>query len=229
MKKAFIAIAILVAASLACGLLSPTVATQPSNDQNNQPTVQIQPTQSNILFSDDFSSSSSGWDQVSQDTKLTDYANGGYRMWLNEKSYDIWANPSKSFSGPVSVEVDATKTAGPENNDFGIICDYQDKDNFYYGLISSDGYAVIGKYLAGTSKFLSSDKMLSVNGINSGSATNHIRFDCINGNLTLYANGNTVASVSDNSFSSGDVGLQVGTFDEPGVDMMFDNFVVNQP
>jgi hypothetical protein len=240
MKKIFLAIAVLVAASLACSLLSPTV--NPTADPNVQPPVQIQPTsqvqiqptvqvqpQSGVLFSDDFSDTSSGWDQVDEASKVTDYANGGYRMWLTDTQYDIWANPYKNFSGYVSVEVDATLVAGPENNDFGIQCNYQDVDNFYFGLISSDGYAVIGKVEAGSSTYLSADQMQPVAGINSGSTPNRIRFDCNNGELTLYANGNQVAYVAyDSSFTGGDVGLQVGTFDQGGVDMLFDNFVVTQ-
>ena len=226
MKKVLLVIGVLVAATMACSLLSPTV------DPTSNPPVQIQPTvqvQSNILFSDDFSNSGSGWDQVNEDFKSTDYQNGSYRMWLNEPQYDIWANPSEYFSGPVSVEVDVKKVAGPDDNDFGIICNYQDIDNFYVGLISSDGYAVIMKRQGGDSSYISSEQMVSVDGINSGSANNHIRFDCSNGDLTLYANGNQVAYVFDNSFSGGDVGLQVGTFDEGDVDFLFDNFVVREP
>jgi hypothetical protein len=147
MKRVIFAICVLVAASLACSLLSPTVSPtsnppvqiQPTSNQA-QPTVQVPP-QSNVLFQDDFSSTSSGWDQVDQSEKVTDYVNGGYRMWLTTVNYDIWANPNNNtFSGPVSVEVDATLIAGPENNDFGIQCHYQDVSNFYVGLISSDGY-----------------------------------------------------------------------------------------
>lgn len=227
MKKALFVIGVLVAATMACSLLSPTV-TSTSN-----PPVQIQPTtaqvQSNILFSDDFSSSGSGWDQVNEDFKITDYANGSYRMWLSETQYDIWANPYMNFSGPVSVEVDVQKVAGPDDNDFGIICNYQDIDNFYVGLVSNDGYAAIMKRQDGTSEYISSDQMVTVGGLNSGSTNNHLRFDCINGDLTLYANGNQVAYVYDSSFSGGDVGLQVGTFDEGGVDFLFDNFVVREP
>lgn len=221
MKKALFVIGMLVAATMACSLLSPK--TSPTT---NPPPVQVQ---SNALFSDDFSSSSSGWDQVSESNKVTDYANGGYRMWLTDTQYDIWANPSQYFSGPVNVEVDVKKVAGPEDNDFGIICNYQDIDNYYVGLVSSDGYAVIMKRQDGSSTYLSSDQMQPVSGINSGSANNHLRFVCDNGDLTLYANGNQVAYVYDSSFSGGDVGLQVGTFDEGGVDMLFDNFVVTTP
>jgi len=242
MKKTLLVIGVLVAASLACSLLSPTISPtsnppvqiQPTTNQVQptvfvQPTVQVQ-TQGNVLFSDDFSSSNSGWDQVNESEKITDYANGGYRMWLTTAQYDIWANPNnETFPGPVAVEVDATLMAGPENNDFGIQCDYQDVDNFYFGLVSSDGYAVIGKVQDGESTYLSSEQMQSVSGINAGNSTNNLRFVCNNGDLTLYANGSQVAYVYDTTFSSGKVGLQVGTFDEGGVDMLFDNFIVTTP
>jgi len=225
MKKALFVIGVLVAATMACSLLSPKV------DSTSNPPIQILPpqVQSNVLFSDDFSSSSSGWDQVSEDWKVTDYARGGYRMYLNESQYDIWANPSQYFSGPVSIEVDVQKVSGPEDNDFGIICNYQDIDNFYVGLVSNDGYAVIMKRQDGNAEYISSDQMVSVDGLNSGSSNNHIRFECNNGDLTLYANGNQVAYVYDNTFSGGDVGLQVGTFDDAGVDFLFSNFVVRKP
>lgn len=226
MKKTLAILVVLVAASMACSLLSPTV-----NPSSNPP-VQIDPpvqVQNDVLFSDDFSDPNSGWDQVNEDFKITNYENGGYRMWLTETQYDIWANPYQFFSGPVRVEVDVRKVAGPDDNDFGIICNYQDVDNYYVGLVSNDGYAVIMIRQDGSSTYISSDQMVPVEGLNSGSANNHIRFDCINGDLTLYANGNQVAYVYDSTFSSGDVGLQVGTFDEGGVDFLFDNFVVRQP
>jgi hypothetical protein len=219
MKRVLLSIAMVAAASLACSLLSPTVAST-----NAQPT-----TQSNILFADDFSSSSSGWAEVDEAAKFAGYTNGGYRMWLNTAQYDIWAYPGKSFDGPVSIEVDATKTAGPDNNDFGVICDFQDSENFYFGLISSDGYALIGKKQGGTTTPLSAEQMVPVDGILAGNMTNHIKFVCNNGDLSLYANSNLVASTTDTTFSSGDVGLRVGTYDEIGVDMLFDNFVVTKP
>ena len=192
------------------------------------PTVPVPP-QSNILFSDDFSNSSSGWDRVNEDFKITDYDNGGYRMWLTTTQYDIWANPAQYFSGPVNIEVDVRKIAGPEDNDFGIICNYRDIDNYYVGLFSNDGYAVIMKRQNGTAEYISSEKMMAVDGIKSGSANNHLRLECNNGDLTLYANEIQVAYVYDNSFSGGNVGLQVGTFDTGGVDFLFDNYVVSKP
>ncbi len=173
---------------------------------------------SNILFSDDFSSTKSGWDQVQEDDMVTDYANGGYRIYVNEVNYDMWANPSKFFPGDVRIEVDATKIGGPDDNDFGVICRYQDIDNFYFFMISSDGYAAIGKFEGSNNELISSDNMQKVDGITPGAATNHIRADCIGSELKLYVNGNLVATATDSSFTSGDVGLMAGTYDTAGTD-----------
>jgi len=148
---------------------------------------------------------------------------------VNDTNYDIWANPSKSFPGDVRVEVDATKAGGSDDNDFGLICRYQDTNNFYFLLISSDGYAAIGKYESGSQQLISSDKMVKVEGITPGAATNHIRADCVGSELKLYVNGNLVVTATDSSFTSGDVGLMAGTFSEPGTDILFDNFYVYKP
>ena len=182
-----------------------------------------------LIWSDDFSEPNSGWDIAESVDKIVNYFNGGFRMWLDKSQYDIWTNAGQFFSGPVIVEVDATKTGGPDDNDFGVICDYQDTDNFHVGLISSDGYTVIAKLEDQTWEYLSSEKMISVDSINQGEVTNHIRFDCFSGELTLYANGSLIANVFDNTFTGGDVGLIVGTFDLGGVDIQFDNFEVREP
>jgi hypothetical protein len=47
--------------------------------------------------------------------------------------------------------------------------------------------------------------------------------------LTFYVNGFQIAQTQDAALSSGDIGLIAGTFGEPGVDILFDNFVVLQP
>jgi hypothetical protein len=183
---------------------------------------------SSVLFSDDFSDSDSGWDRVQAEEGITDYENGAYRIFVDQALHDYWANPGRSF-GDVRVEVDATKIGGPDNNDFGVICRYQDNNNFYAFLISSDGYYAIMKYTGGSSETLGTDGMLSTDAVNLGASTNTVRADCVGDTLSLYANGTLLHSVSDAAFASGDVGLIAGTFDEPGADIAFDSFLVLRP
>ena len=183
---------------------------------------------SNVLFSDDFSDPDSGWDRVQAEEGVTDYENGQYRIFVDQSQHDYWANPGLSFTD-VQIEADATKIGGPDDNDFGLICRYQDVENFYAFLISSDGYYAIMKYSDGGSETLGSDGMLSTDAVLQGDTTNHLRADCVGDALSLYANGELVHSVSDSTFASGDVGLIAGTFEDPGADIVFDDFVVFQP
>lgn len=213
MKKVylFVIIIVLILSVLACASGTPS-----------------EPLPEGVLFKDDFSDTSSGWDRVNVDEGITDYENGIYRIWVNTESTDVWANPGLNFTDTV-VEVEATKVGGPDDNDFGIICRYENESNFYSFIISSDGYYGILKVLDGEQILIGADEMLPDDAIKQGNATNTIRADCVGSNLTLYANGTQLASVQDNSFSSGDVGLLAGTFSEPGTDIHFDNYVVRQP
>ena len=229
MKRIFFALAVLVLASLACNAISsgtsnpPTLPTQPSSQ--NTP----QNSSGQVLFQDDFSDSSSGWPVDADTDKSASYtADNQYLLQAFTAKQDVWAHPGQSF-GDVRVEVDATKSIGPEDNSFGLVCRFVDNDNFYFFVVSSDGYQAIGKYQAGQFSYLSADKMQPTSNVKSGTAVNHLRADCIGSTLTLYINGQQTSSVSDSSFSTGDVGVIVGTFDTPNVGILFDNFVVYKP
>lgn len=219
MKKPLIlCLAVLAAAGLACNLGS-------SGGRGNTP-------EANVLFQDDFSDTGTGWDQVNDTDSgvVTDYADGAYNIVVNKTQYDAWANPNnETFPDDVIVEVDATKNGGPDQNDFGVICRYTDTDNFYYFQVTSDGLAVIGKVTGGDQTKISGDDFESSSAVNTGSATNHIRGDCVGSTLTLYVNGTQVTSATDSDHTSGNAGLMAGTFDTIGTDILFDNFVVRQP
>jgi hypothetical protein len=176
------------------------------------------------IFVDDFSDPASGWDRQSPSGGVTDYANGQYRILVNEPDLTVWSLAHKNFDDQVGIQVDATKARGPDDNEFGVFCRYQDNDNYYQFLISSDGFALIGKQFNGTNVGLSSEKMQFTDAIRQGAATNRIHATCMGDTLTLSVNGQEVARATDSSFSSGDVGLFAGTFDTAGVDILFDDF-----
>lgn len=207
-----LALLTLLLASLACSLFNTTAPPLPEN----------------VLFQDDFSNPSSGWDRVNSEEGITDYADGVYRIWVNTTETDIWANPGLHFTDAV-IAVEATKVGGPDDNDFGVLCRYQDVTNFYFFIISSDGYYGIGKVLDSEYTLLNSDQMMPDDAINLGAATNHIKADCVGSHLVLHANGTKLADVQDTALTAGDVGLIAGTFGETGTDIHFDNFVVSKP
>jgi hypothetical protein len=177
------------------------------------------------LFFDDFSDTRSGWDREQYDGGSTDYLDGQYQILVTASEADYWANPGLDFAD-VRVETLATKADGPDDNDFGLICRYQDVGNFYYFVISSDGHAGILKVNDRETTALGTGKLEPSNAIRQGSATNLLAAECVGSRLRLYVNNELVAEVVDTDFASGDVGLIAGTFESPGADIRFDDFRV---
>jgi len=182
-----------------------------------------------ILFSDDFSSNTSGWDEVENVDYKTSYNNGAYQIIVNKTLSDAWSNPGNFNFTDVRVEVEATMNGGSENNDYGIICRYMDNTHFYFAAISSDGYYGILKMRDNEYSVIGRENLIPSELIHLGTATNQIRFDCIGSTLTLFINGSQVDQQIDTEYSSGNVGLIAGTYDEAGTDILFDNFYVYQP
>ena len=110
-----------------------------------------------------------------------------------------------------------------------MLCRYQDVKNFYFFIISSDGYYGIGKVHGGIQQLLEPPQMYHSNVILTGNAPNHIKAECNGSRLALVVNDVLIAEASDSTFKEGDVGLIVGSFDTPGVDIWFDNFMVRVP
>jgi hypothetical protein len=181
-----------------------------------------------VLFSDDFSAPTSGWNQVTAASGESIYLDGAYRIFVNEPNVDIWSKPGKSFQD-VRVEVDAYKVGGERDNRFGVLCRAVDDDSFYIFIISSDGYYGIGLIDGQEYQLLGKDALEPSEAIRQGSASNHIRADCVGDTLTLTVNGVQLAQVQDSRFPTGDVGLIAGTYNTPGTDIRFDDFVVYQP
>jgi hypothetical protein len=187
------------------------------------------PTESGaLLFQDGFSDSSSGWDRVRTEQGMTDYEGDRYRIVVNTTNADYWANPGLYFQD-VLIDLDAGKYSGPNDNDYGVLCRYQDKANFYFMIISSDGYYGIGKVQDGKQQLLEPPQLYHSEEIIPDEGPNHIQAICSGTVLSLSVNGQTLAITEDSSFNEGDIGLIVGSFAEPGVDIWFDNLSVRVP
>jgi len=148
---------VLMLASLACSLTSQTV--EENAHPNSAPAVEVEPAQpeptqveptvmleqpGNILFEDDFSDTSSGWDRYDDTDGIANYTDDGYLIQVFTDNQFFFANPGLiDLPSDVRIEVEATKVNGPEDNSFGIICRYQDVGNFYRFIATSDGYAGI--------------------------------------------------------------------------------------
>ena len=184
--------------------------------------------QGDILFEDDFSTRENQWTSLVNDGGVMNYDAEGFRFYVKEPGLNFWATPGLSFDD-VGIEVDTLQYAGPVENRIGVICRHRDDQNFYYFVISADGYYAIGKVKEGEQSLLGQDAMRYSSAIKTGVAINHLRADCQGSTLRFYINQAPIALVEDFDLTEGDVGLLAGTFNEGGLDVLFDNFVVVHP
>lgn len=184
---------------------------------------------SRILYMDDFSDTESGWQTRSDDAGSSiSYQHQGLRFVVNEQFTDFWSIQNIIIAD-VQIAVDASRVSGPDDNVYGLICRYSEENDYYAFVISSDGYYAILKMLDGNLSILTGSHMDFHDVINQGRATNRIRADCIDNELSLYVNNELLESVTDNDLSEGRIGMLAGTKAEPGVVILFDNFILYQP
>jgi len=181
-----------------------------------------------LLFSDDFSSSKSGWEW--SDSAAT-YTNGSYLLTVFSPNYwTYYLNPQISPADFV-VEVEATKKSGPNDSILGLLVrrvgpdDYSGPDSFYAFLISCDGYYDIEEYNDGD--WVTSPKWIKSEAIKTGSGTNLLKVVARKDKLSFYANGEKLGDFVDDTLASGGFGLYAESPPSEGnVVIAYDNFKV---
>ena len=179
-----------------------------------------------VLYQEEFEKNTTGWDRLSNDHGIMDYDSGGYRVLVKQPDFNLWSTAEKDF-GDVRIETDVFRLNGPDENRQGLMCRYQNGD-YYFFVISNDGYYGIGKFIGGQTLLLGQTEM-QPSALIEKDAVNHLRADCVGDTLTFYINYSQVATAKDADFKNGDVGLLAGAFSQAGVDVLFDHFLVLQP
>jgi len=95
-----------------------------------------------VLFEDDFSNYSSGWEVVNNAYELKGYSTGGYMISINQPDSRAISTTNLNYTN-TEISVATQKITGAQDTQFGIVCRFQDKFNFYAFVISADGYAGI--------------------------------------------------------------------------------------
>lgn len=179
------------------------------------------------LFSDEFDGAvDCDWQLYSGRGVSEVIENGVLRIETNQPGLIGWTLAGQEVDD-VIITTRAYQVEGPDDNAFGIICRYQNPDNYYVFLISSDGHYAIGKFRSGSDgiEYLTGEGLYTPSDvINTGQATNDIQASCVGNQLSLSVNGVLVDSVTDPTFVIGDIGLGASTF-QPGTAIIeFENF-----
>lgn len=184
------------------------------------------------LLNDDFEGTRNcGWVLYDRSGAAAQIGEGVLRLSTSQPGQIWWTNAERSMNDTI-VTVQARQVGGPNDNAYGVICRYQDPENFYVFLISGDGYYAIGKYQTGNDQIVyltGGGQYTFSNVINQGAAANEIRASCIGSELSLTVNGIPLETVSEPTFVLGDIGLAASTFQPGTAVIQFDNIQVIAP
>jgi hypothetical protein len=154
---------------------------------------------------------------------------GVYDFRVTAEDLTIWTTAGQEFDDGI-FSVEASQVAGPNNNAYGLLFRVDDEnDDFYAFQISGDGFIWIGRYRDGGSaeaQPIVNDWWFESPVINQGNATNKLSVQAEGQNLIFFVNDQEVGRVTDDAFSSGDIGLMVRTLGVGGVQVQFDNVSV---
>ena len=182
-----------------------------------------------LVFQDDFSNPDSGWPVYEKPAGKTAYYDGYYQLEILVANAQLTAPLPSDFRIPpdvqITVEAEAIQGQPAGNDYFGIICRYQDPYNYYFLVISQDGYYGIGKMKAGSAALLHAAQMLPVEAILQ-EGKNLLQAACAGSSLALSINGVLVGSVQDAEWGSGGIGLLAASGDRGEQLVAFDRLLV---
>jgi len=216
------AITCLALAALACQAVS-------GEGGDNTPVAPTE-AQPNILLSDDFSSAQ--WGIGTDADSSVEYANEALQMIIFTKNNFMLSTPDEQDYQNVHVEVTVINNDTDSTTAFGLMCNQQvADDSFYYFAMTPAGQYAIAKATVDQSDvFLTNnDEWANSDLIAKDASSYRVGADCGNGMLTLYVDGQQIASVSDSTYTRGGVGLFTWSGEDvASANVSFDDFEMRE-
>ena len=178
------------------------------------------------LFQDDFRGRDSNWGVGTDADSAVEYVNDALQFILYTTNYFVYSTPGETEYQNIHIEVTVANSSADKNAAFGIMCRQQFMDDeFYYAYITPNGdYGIV------MSQFIEDDVDLATGSsdlIPQNAASYRLGFDCGNGVLTLYVNGQQIDTAADATYTGGTVALFAWSDEVPsGVTVSFDDFII---
>ncbi len=157
-------------------LASEAPTTVPTMPPSAEPTAQAssEPGSRDLVFDDDFTDPSSGWDVLDEDFASISYDTGVLALRFNDNS--SWAFSVRQFDGPQTTVVQAATFEPDSDGIFGLLCGDSGSATYYGAVVSTDGSLVFIETDNGTVNVLDRQDNLGLN-VTIG-ASNALALEC---------------------------------------------------
>lgn len=205
----------------------PTLTLSPLPSSTSTQEMVFVPTLSgSAYFADDFSTQG-GWAVKDEPNRYSyGYDDGRYRISILVKNLEIWSIRDQKVKD-VIIETEMLDPSGGEAGYFGVVCRWEDVDNYYRLTIGLDGTAAIAKKKNGGVQELLSIKPSQADELLKPPIK--LRAVCQGNTLALYIQGTKLLEVADDDHDAGSFGVLAGSKAAPGITIYFDNYVVYMP
>ncbi len=185
----------------------------------------------NALFRDQFDPISSGeWHLESDELGGSVIENNQMIMRVNAPNTIQYSTLREPVFDDFKLQVDLTLLDGTEAVSYGVLFRMNDRNEFYRFDITGDGRFMVEKANADGSWIQYLDNWKTVDSFEIGKdAWNTLRIDAIGSEISYYVNNALVYSMTDDSLTEGNIGLDIGTFSQTSASAAFDNLIVQYP
>jgi len=181
-----------------------------------------------VLVEDDFSDDTTGLEIVNNVYELKGYSSEGYLISINDKGGRSISTIGLQFDDG-NIQVETRKLTGSNDSYLGVVCRYQDTQNYYRFFVTPDGYTGIVRVVNGESSTLPGGKMSYNHDVLRDDAINLLDVSCVGNKLTLSVNGKLAVSAEDDQLKKGDVGIFAETGQDGAGSFIFNHFIVIKP
>ena len=182
-----------------------------------------------VILSDDFSSTQ--WGTGTDVDSAVEYVNETLQFIIFTKNWFVWSTPDAEDYSNVHMEVKVINNGTDATTAFGLMCNKSSGSDFYYFVITPAGQYAIAKAAVGQKDlFLTNNDDWGDSDLIAVDASSYrVGADCGGGTLTLYVDGQQIASVTDSSYSSGQVAVVAWSGEEAtNTNVSFDDFLMTE-
>ena len=184
-----------------------------------------------VILSDDFSSTA--WGTGTDADSAVEYANNALQMIVYTKNYFVWSTPNDEEYQNIHMEVTAINNGTDSTTAFGIMCNQQagaDSSFYYLAMTPAGEYAIAKATTDQSDVFLTNnDQWANSELIARDAASYRVGADCGNGTLTLYVDGQQIATASDASYTTGGIAVFTWSGEEAtSTNVSFDDFLMTE-
>ena len=184
-----------------------------------------------IIYQDGFTTGQTGtWLFEGDDIAQTAVVNDQLIININQPNTIQFATLAEPLFSDFILEVDTRILSGAADGSMGVLFRMQDGERFYRFDITGSGLYIIERRNGDGSWTRLSEAWSLTPAINKGvTVPNRLKIITLGPRMGFYVNETKLLEISDNTYTTGTIALDAGTFGQGDLQVAFDNVTIRRP